>query len=462
LLRLLRGSDTFLPENNAARNIAYLQTHSGPPAPKRGSGILGAGFLTEERMANQSSSRSYRVIVWTAAALVVVLVFYLAHLATRTVLPVRAYTVVVGPISSTVSTNGKIQPVSNFEAHAPFPGLINGLFVHEGDFVPQGKLLLTMDDDDARTHLAQALAQLAGARANQKALAQGGTPEERYSFAGQLDQARSEVTAAQASLTTLQALQQKGAAAPSEVSQANGRLTTDKSNLQVLEQRQGARMHSTGMAQAEAQVAEAQAGVTAAEDSIRKSNVRAPFAGTVYSLSASRTEFVQQGDRLLQMADLDHLQVMAYFDEPDIGKLRLGQPVTITWVAQPDKVWHGAIVRLPSTIITYTTRNVGEVLCSLDATHAGLLPDTNVDVTVTTRSVDNTLFVPREALHTEQGLTYVYKIVNSSLKRIPVSVGGTLNLTQIQLDSGIKPGDVVALGTPTGQPLINGTSVRIQ
>lgn len=413
-------------------------------------------------MANQSSNRSSRVAIWTAAILVVILVSYLAHIATRTVLPVRAYTVVEGPISSTVSTNGKIQPTINFEAHAPFPGLVKALYVHEGDFVPQGKLLLTMDDDEARARLAQAQAQLAGAVANENTMAAGGSAEERYSFSGQMDQARAEEQSASASLATLQTLQQKGAAAPSEVTQAQNRVATDRSNLQVLEQRQTARLHSPGLAQARAQIAEAQDAVAAAQDAIGKSNVRAPFTGTVYSVPVSLTEFVQQGDRLLQMADLNHLQVLAYFDEPDIGKLRLGQPVSISWVAKPDKSWHGRIIRLPSTIITYTTRNVGEVLCSIDDAHAGLLPDTNVDVTVTTRSVDNSLFVPREALHTEQGQTYVYKIVNGNLKRSPVSVGGTLNLTQVQIDSGVKSGDVVALGTPTGQPLINGTAVRIQ
>lgn len=413
-------------------------------------------------MANQGSNRNTRVVIWTAAVLVVALVAYLAHIATRTVLPVRAYTIEVGPISSTVSTNGKIQPVTNFEAHAPFPGLIKAIYVHEGDLVPQGKLLLTMSDDEAKARLAQAHAQLLGAQANEKTMAAGGSEEERYSFGGQLDQARTEEQAAEASLATLETLQQKGAAAPSEVAQARSRLATDRSNLQVLEQRQSARLHSPGLSQAQAQVTEAEAAVAAAEDAISKSNVRAPFAGSVYSISASLTEFVQQGDRLLQMADLRHLQVLAYFDEPDIGKLRLGQPVTISWVAKPEKTWHGKITRLPSTVITYTTRNVGEVLCSIDDGDAGLLPDTNVDVTVTTRSVDNTLFVPREALHTEQGQTYVYKIVNGSLKRSPVSVGGTLNLTQVQIDSGIKAGDIVALGTPTGQPLINGTAVRIQ
>ncbi len=411
-------------------------------------------------MAIGRSNTGTRITVWTVAVLVVTLVFYLAHIATRTVLQVRAFTVARGPIRSSVSTNGKVQPVANFEAHAPFPGLIRALYVHEGDQVPAGKLLLTMDDADATARLAQARAALAGAQANEKAVAAGGVPEERYSFAGQIEQARTERDAAAQSVATLEQLAAKGAASPSEVAQAKTRLASDQANLDVLTQRQTARSSPPNLAQAQAQVTEAQAAVAASADALNRSNVHAPYAGTVYSVLASQSEYVQQGDRLLQMADLNHMEVVAFFDEPDIGKLQLGQPVTITWVAKPGQIWHGHIKRLPATVITYTTRNVGELTCSIDDPHDGLLPATNVDVLVTTNNVQDALFVPREALHTEEGLTYVYKVIRGALKRSPVSIGN-LNLTQVQILSGVAPGDVVALGAINGQPLVNGTAVEL-
>jgi len=297
--------------------------------------------------------------------------------------------------------------------------------------------------------------------ANQKTLAAGGAPEERYTFTGQLTQARTEQQNATQSLATLQQLAAKGAASPSEVAQAQSRLDSDRASLQVLEQRLAARNSSPNLAQAQAEVAQAQAAVAGAEDAIGKGAVRAPFAGTVYSLSASKSQYVQQGDRLLQIADLNHMEVLAYFDEPDIGKLSLGQPLTITWVAKPNQTWHGHITRLPATVVTYTTRNVGQLICSIDDPHDGLLPDTNVDVTVTTNNVNDALFVPREALHTEQGLNFVYKVVHGSLRRSEVMVGSILNLTQVQILSGVNTGDVVALGAIGGQPLTDHTAVQI-
>jgi HlyD family secretion protein len=403
---------------------------------------------------------SRRIVIWTIAVLIVVAVFYVAHIATRTVLEVRAYTVVRASVLIPDSTNGKVQPVHNFEAHAPFPGLVKAVYVHEGQMVRRGALLLTLDDTDAQARLAQARANLVATEANEKTLVAGGDAEQRFSFAGQMQQARTQEAASQQSVATMQALAAKGAASQAEVDQAKSRLANDRSNLQVLEQQQGARKHPASLSTAQAQVAEAEAAVNSAESAISQSMVRAPFDGTVYSLSVAQSAYAQQGDRLLEMADLNHLEVLAYFDEPDIGKLHLGAPVTITWDAKPGRTWHGQIIQLPSAVVTYTTRNVGELLCSIDNQHDGLLPDTNVVVNVTTASIPNALVVPREALHTEQGLTYIYLIRDGKLKRSRVTTG-SFNTTQEQILSGIEAGDQVALSTLSGRPLTSGSAVQV-
>src|SRR6202012_5159576 len=95
-------------------------------------------------------------------------------------------------------------------------------------------------------------------------------------------------------------------------------------------------------------------------------DMRAPFSGTVYSVPVADYDFVQGGEALMNMADLNRIQVRAYFDEPEIGKLSTGQQVKIVWEAKPGMVWHGHIARAPSTIIAYGTRNVGECIITVD------------------------------------------------------------------------------------------------
>ena len=409
-------------------------------------------------MANSARSNTGRI--WIIAAVALIAFFFVIRYFTRSKLPIHVAQAAVGNLTSTVASNGKVQPVQNYEAHAPYPGIVNEIYVHAGDKVRAGKLLLAMDDTDARSHLATARASLRGAEAAWQAAQQGGTQEERLSLQGELQKAIIDRDQAQHDLEALQKLESTGAASPSEISAAKQRLDTDNSSIQVLQQRQTSRYNAADLAHAKADLENAQAAYQAAQSDLNQAVVHAPFAGTVYSLPVSRTEYVQQGERLLSMADLNKLQVLAYFDEPEIGNLSLGQPATIVWDARPDQKWHGRVLRLPSTIITYGTRNVGEVLVSVDDADGALLPDTNVRVTITTANESNVLTVPRDALHIEQGASYVYRVENGSLHRVAVTVG-KLNLVSVQIISGLSAGDTVALNTTNGQPLTGGAPVRI-
>ncbi len=68
--------------------------------------------------------------------------------------------------------------------------------------------------------------------------------------------------------------------------------------------------------------------------------------------------------------------------------------------------------------------------------------------------------VPRDALHIERGSTFVYRKEGNSLHHVKVTIG-VLNLTDVQVLSGLKAGDVVALGTTNAQPLSEGVPVKV-
>lgn len=390
--------------------------------------------------------------IWLSAAVGLVVIFYFVRMATRSRIPIRVATVVRSELRSTVPTNGQVEPQVNYEAHAPFPGLIKALYVHEGQKVSQGTLLLSMDDTDARARLAAAMSGLRSAQENYNAMIQGGTQAERLSLGGEITKAQIDRDQAQHDLDALRKLQVTGAASVSEVASAQQRLDADNATLANLQQRKTNNYDAGDINRVKAALADAQAGYESAQQVMNQANVRAPFRGTVYLIPVSKTEYVQQGSLLLSMADLSRMQVRAYFDEPEIGKLHVGQPVTIQWDARPDKTWHGHIARIPSTIITYTTRNVGEVLVTIDDADNDLLPNTNVRVTALVANEPNALNIPRDALHTESGQAYVFLVQGDTLHRTNVSVGN-LNLTQVEIVSGLREGDVVALGSTNGQPI---------
>ena len=134
----------------------------------------------------------------------------------QTPLKVRTTAVQRGPIRSLVSTNGKIEPIQNFEAHAPISTTVKRLLVKEGDHVRKGQLLLQLDDADIRTQAARAQAQVKSAQADQSALKTGGTQEEVLTLNAQLAKARSALDAAQRNLDAMRRLQKEGAASPAK------------------------------------------------------------------------------------------------------------------------------------------------------------------------------------------------------------------------------------------------------
>jgi HlyD family secretion protein len=177
-------------------------------------------------------------------------------------------------------------------------------------------------------------------------------------------------------------------------------------------------------------------------------------------VDTGRTEFVEAGKLLLQVADLRQERIRAYFDEPEIGKLAVGEKILIKWEARQGRTWNGHIERTPVTVINLGTRSVGEVLVAIDDADSGLLPDTNVNVTATTSSEANALTIPREALRQENGKTYVFKVVNGELERTPVTTGA-LNLTEVAIASGLNEGDIVATGAISGVALRDGVPVKV-
>jgi HlyD family secretion protein len=152
------------------------------------------------------------------------------------------------------------------------------------------------------------------------------------------------------------------------------------------------------------------------------------------------------------------LRIRAYFDEPDIGKLAAGQPVSIKWEAKYGKIWHGHVDVAPTTVIAYGTRNVGEALITVDDADGELKPYANVTVTVTTSQLHHVLVIPHEALRTQGGSNFVFIVRDGRLVRTPVQVGMS-NYTLVQITGGLSSGDTVALGATTNRDLSAGLRV---
>jgi HlyD family secretion protein len=410
----------------------------------------------------EEQSQSGRRWLWIGAMVALVAVFFVARNLLREKLVVQEVQVVREPLKATESTNGKVEPEKNYDFYSPLATTVKAVYVQPGDRVPAGKLLIVLDDVEARARVAAAESGLKTAQAAESAATHNGTQAERQASAAEIEQDTLAREQAQHDLDALVKLEATGAVSPGEVSAAKQRLASAQASLDAAQHTAHDRFSPDEIARAEAAVRDAQASLDAARRAEAQTQIYAPVAGTVYGLDAAPTEFAEAGKLLLQMADLTHERVRAYFDEPDLGRLAVGQPIVIEWNAKPGVEWHGHIDRLPVTVVTYLNRTVGDVLVQIDGSSDGLLPDTNVTVTVTTSTQPDVLSVPREAIHFLQpgNHPYVYKVADGSLLRTPVTTG-TFNVTRQAILTGLKEGDWVATGTTSGQPLQQGVPIKV-
>jgi HlyD family secretion protein len=411
-------------------------------------------------MARQSQNNGRRRVVVVLVLVVAALLLFTGINRRRVVTPVRAEKAVRQEIASVISTNGKIEPINSFEAHAPAPATVNKVLVAEGDHVKAGQLLVKLDDADARSQAAHALAQLRSAEAALSGIKAGGTQEELLTNRADLTKAQAEHDEAQRNLQAIQKLQQSGGASPAELEAAQSRLKKADADVQLLQAKVNGRFSSPEVTKVEASAAEARAAYAAAQELLQHSNVTAPFAGTVYQLPVRPGAYVNGGELLVQVANLEKVRVRAFVDEPEIGRLAKGQKVEVKWDAIPGRTWEGTLTRVPTSVTMVGTRTVGEITSEVDNSDRKLLPNVNVNVSIIAARHDNALTVSREAVHDVDGKRYVYKIEDEKLLAQEVQTGLS-SLTRVEVLKGIPEGALIALGAINSQPLRSGMDIKV-
>jgi len=413
-----------------------------------------------QNRAKVGSRARRRWLLWLLGAAVAVIV--LASFMSRDdSVPVMTARVSRSAIRSVVSTNGKVEPVQNFEAHAPVGTTVKQVYVKEGDRVKQGQLLVELDAASARSQAAQALAQVRTSEADMNALERGGTQEEVLTLQAQLVKARGEYQASQRNLDALKRLQQSGAASPGEVQTAQNQLDAAAAELKLLETKQKDRYSRPEVTRVEAQRSEAQSAYSAAQDVLNQLVIRAPFAGIVYSLPVKQHSWVNPGDLVLQEADLSKVLVRAYVDEPDVARLAPREKIEVTWDAMPGRIWTGTVTAVPASVKLHGTRNVGETTCIVANQDFKLLPNINVGVTIVTAEHSDALTIPRESLRQDDSVPYVYQVVNNNEIRRQNVQTSISNLTKVEVTGGISEHALVAIASTNSKPLRDGLPVRV-
>src|ERR1039458_7970476 len=155
--------------------------------------------MAEER----KQSNRIRLWIWRSLAIILVIVFFTTRYLLREQLVVRESRVDREVLLNTISTNGKVEPEVNYQYYSPISTTVKAVYVQAGDKVPSGKLLMVLDDTDARARMATAQSGVKSAQAALDAATHNGTQEQRQMAAGDIARARLERDQAQHDLDAL-------------------------------------------------------------------------------------------------------------------------------------------------------------------------------------------------------------------------------------------------------------------
>jgi HlyD family secretion protein len=349
-------------------------------------------------------------------------------------------------LSSVVSTNGKVEPVNPVSFRARYPTIVERVFAVEGQQVKRGQKLFALDDTEVQADLAQARADLATQEELLNVAKAGGHASQIAKAAADLQKAQASRDQLHRDNETLTKLVAEKAATPEELEQNRLQLTQAEADVQSTQ-----KVKQTLDLQAQLDqgrvallVEHARANVRDLEERLESAHGTAPFDGTLYSLPIRQGDFVKAGDLLAELADLRHVRIRAFIDEPELGQIDVHQSVEILWDAHPDRIWNGRTEVLPKQVVTRGTRSVGELICSVTNDRLDLLPNTTVDVRIHISERPAALVVPRGAVYLDGDKRFVFRVEDNRLHRRTIKVG-IANATKIEVLSGLSNGDVVAL-----------------
>jgi len=309
-------------------------------------------------------------------------------------------------MGSLVQATGIIKPKVGAEVKvgARITGKVEHLYANIGDRVKKGQILVRLEQDDLKARADQAEAAFLEA-------------------AAAFDKAKIDLE------------RDKPLAKEGYISQQN---------IDVLQN-----MHDM----AKARVMKAKADQDYAKAQLLYATITAPIGGTIASVTTQQGETVAAGlnaPTFITIIDLNKLEVNAYVDETDVGKIGVGQETLFTVDTFADKDFKGKVTAvypravLQENVVNYIT------LISIENSEGKLKPDMTANVTITLKKKKGVLVVPGAAVVREGGKKYVMlQAKNGKATRREVKTGWKEG-SYLEITTGLKEGDVVVIGGGNG------------
>jgi len=356
----------------------------------------------------ENHPKRIRVLVLTVAALLAVANGCNKSDSTNdaTLVPeVTVTTVRRGSIVQNLTVSGNLTALPNRDAKiaALVPGRIERVLVTEGDSVHSGQVVAQVDPVSLRDQLVQADAAVSQARAN--------------------------VENARIAAERTEGLLQRGIAARKEVEDAKTQLSVN-----------------------EAQLKQAEAARSAAHTQVNRSELRAPFAGTVVHRFLGVGEQVDgtSGQPVVEIADIGTLELLGTVPASRLSEIQKGARFSFQIAAAPGASFSAQVIDVLPAVDPVTDN--GTVRVRIDNAKHLLKLGMFLTVDLSLKQTSTSLVVPKQAVYPDEaGEPHVYKVTGDQAEFVPVQLG-IQTKDQAQVTSGVEEGDTIILSGGYGLP----------
>jgi len=355
-----------------------------------------------------------------------------------------------------LNTTGEIQAARSINVSAPRArtNLQIVKLVPEGTIVDSGDFLIQFDTEELQKEIEDKQSELEIAQANLK--------KSRASMQANMAQLVSALENSRASYELAELrLSQMAFEAEVKVQEERLRLKQSQISLEQAEAKieSQKQMDEAEITTLELKIKQAEVELEKARKQLTMLSLTAPAPGLVVYQKiwkGSDMEKIKIGDTpwrgqsLIQLPDLSQMQVETEISEADIGKLKLGQTVTVKLDAFPDPTFTGEITDIASLAHEKERENeikVFDVIITLNEIDEVLKPGMTAKAKILVETIPDKFSVPIEAVFDLEGRQVVYPI--SNLKSPLEVVPGKRNDNFVIIDGAVKEGMLVSLVDPS-------------
>lgn len=362
--------------------------------------------------------------------------------------PVSAKVVLVEPreIRRNVEAVGSLFPYEEVTVSAEVEGKVEQVLVDVGDRVGPGQPLVRVAPVELELALDRQQAEL------RQAQARLGLSEEEQdladpSAAPEVTRAAAALTDAEHKLARAQSLSQQGLLPKQDLEDAEVRLKSARAAYDLARQ---------SIENLRAQMSQYRASLALANKKLNDSVIRAPFGGRVKERNVTQGQFLRVQTPVMVIVSLDPLRARLKVPEKAAASVHVGQGVSVSVEAYPDRRFEGELSRINPAVDPET--RAFEVEALLENGRDELKPGFFAKATIASDLVERAVFVPEEALLYVYGVYKVFAVEGDKLHEIEVKVGER-DGNRVEVAEGLSAGESVAIPI-RGQELRDGALVE--